>query len=82
MPDTCTDCFLFPELFHKPLHVKFSDQRPSSDGGLLLLKARDRKMNLCPRLADAILDRRDAAKVEHSLLTGSSPGWLRYANER
>ncbi|MCZ7593456.1 MAG: IS1380 family transposase [Kiritimatiellae bacterium] len=69
MPDTCTDCFLFPELFHKPLHVKFSDQRLSSDGGLLLLKARDRKMNLCPRLADAILDRRDAAKVEHSLLS-------------
>lgn len=68
MADTHTDCLLFPDLFHKPLHIQFSDQQLSSDGGLLLLKARDRKLNLCSRLAAAIPDRRQAAKVDHSLL--------------
>ncbi len=68
MTDTPTDCLLFPNLFHKPLHVRFSDQRLSSNGGLLLLKARDRKLNLCARLAAAIPDRRQASKVNHSLL--------------
>lgn len=68
MTDTATDRLLFPDLFHKPVHVQFSDQHLSSDGGLLLLKARDRKLNLCSRLADAIPDRRQAAKVDHSLL--------------
>ena len=68
MADTPTDCLLFPDLFHKPVHVAFSDQQLSSDGGLLLLKARDRKLNLCSRLATALPDRRQAAKVEHSLL--------------
>lgn len=68
MTDTPTDCLLFPDLFHKPVHLQFSDQHLSSDGGLLLLKARDRKLHLCSRLADAIPDRRQAAKVNHSLL--------------
>ncbi len=68
MTDTATDRLLFPDLFHKPLHIQFSDQQLSSDGGLLLLKARDRKLNLCSCLAAAISDRRQAAKVDHSLL--------------
>lgn len=68
MADPATDRLLFPDLFHKPLHIQFSDQQLSGDGGLLLLKARDRKLNLCSGLAAAIPDCRQAAKVNHSLL--------------
>ena len=68
MTNTATHCFLFPALFHKPLQVQFSDQRLSSDGGILLLKARDKRMNLCASLAAAFTDRRQAGKIDHTLL--------------
>lgn len=58
---------LFPELFHKPLQVSFSEQALSSDGGLLLLKARDRKWGLSEALVRGMQDRRQASKVLHEL---------------
>ena len=67
MPDTPTDCFLFPELFDKPLQVCFSDQMLSSDGGLLLIKGRDKKIGLTKAMAEAISDRRQHGKVVHSM---------------
>ena len=67
MADSATECLLFPDLFHKPVHVSFSDQHLSSDGGLLLVKARDKKLGLTHALAQAMRDRRQPGKVEHAL---------------
>jgi len=58
---------LFPELFHKPLQITFSEQALSSDGGLLLLKARDRKLGVSDALARALPERRQISKVLHDL---------------
>ena len=58
---------LLPELFYKPLQITFSEQALSSDGGLLLLKARDHKLGVCEALARALPERRQVSKVEHEL---------------
>jgi hypothetical protein len=39
----------------------------SSNGGLLLLRHAERKLCICERLADAMLDRRDASPVRHAM---------------
>lgn len=59
---------LFEDLFDKPVAVEFTAPDQSSDGGVLLLKAIDRKMNLTPRLANAIRDGRQEGKIEHQIL--------------
>jgi hypothetical protein len=58
---------LFPGLFGKDIVVQFSEPEQSSDGGILLLAALDKKIGLIDRLADAIRDRRQSAKVIHEL---------------
>jgi hypothetical protein len=40
----------------------------SSDGGSLLLRQTDQRLNLLPRLAQCFVDRRDPERVEHSVL--------------
>lgn len=67
MPNAPTDCLLFPDLFDKPVQVRFSDQKLSSDGGLLLLKAREKKIGLIEAMAEAIVDRRQPGKIVHSI---------------
>ncbi|MFQ5916045.1 MAG: IS1380 family transposase [Nitrospinota bacterium] len=57
----------FPHLFEKPLVMKFTAPDQSSDGGVLLLKAIDKKMRLTQRLAEAIRDRRQPGKVVHPI---------------
>ena len=39
----------------------------SSDGGSLLLRQTDQRLNLLPRLAECFVDRRDPERVEHSV---------------
>lgn len=58
----------FPDLFSKPVQVDFSRQSLSSNGGLLLLHAADRRMGLSEALISCLTDRRQPAKVRHSLL--------------
>jgi len=58
---------IFPELLAKPIHFKFDEPHSSSDGGALLLKAADRKLQLTSSLAACLVDERQAAKVKHSL---------------
>ena len=41
-----TQCLLFPDLFDKPVEVRFDQRHGSSDGGAILLKATDRRMGL------------------------------------
>ena len=68
MSKTTRQGVLFQDLFHKPVSVTFSEQTLSSDGGLLLLKARDRHLGLTVTMTRALRDRRQAGKVQHALL--------------
>lgn len=62
-----TQRLIFPELFAKPIHYQFDEPHSSSDGGALLLKAADQKLQLTTTLAACLVDDRQAAKVKHSL---------------
>jgi hypothetical protein len=66
----CTsEVSLFPSLNHKKIAVDFSGGHISSDGGLLLLRAMDRRLGLTRRIADLLPDNRDQSKVIHSMLS-------------
>jgi len=56
----------FPEQFEKPVVVKFDEPCSSSDGGALLLKGADQKLDLSGRLSAILIDRREAGKVRHT----------------
>lgn len=59
---------LFPDLFSKPVQVAFSREHLSSNGGVILLAARDRQLGLTESLAGCLSDRRQASKVDHELV--------------
>ena len=65
---TTTPCVLFPDLFNRPLTATFDVPNASSDGGAVLLKAADRRLDLIPRLARALVDDRQSGKVRHALV--------------
>ena len=68
MPDpTTAPCVLFPELFQKAVQVEFNDEFSSSDGGAILLKAAESKLDLLSHLAGSLGDDRQRGKVRHSL---------------
>jgi hypothetical protein len=58
---------LFPEIFAKPIVMQFDQRQGSSDGGAVLLKAAERRYGLISSMVDCLFDRRQAAKVDHSL---------------
>ncbi|MGH9455354.1 MAG: IS1380 family transposase [Terriglobia bacterium] len=60
-----TQRFLFPDVFPKPVVVEFDQRQGSSDGGAVLLKAADRRLQLTRALAGCLVDQRQAGKVEH-----------------
>src|SRR5882757_8852665 len=62
-----TQRLIVPELFGKPIHYQFDEPHSSSDGGALLLKAADQKLQLSSALAACLIDDRQATKVKHSL---------------
>ena len=61
-----TQC-LFPDLLSKPVVARFDVDYGSSDGGAILLKAADRRLDLIAGLTDCIVDRRDPDKVVHDV---------------
>src|SRR5467141_3805277 len=61
-----TQCLFFPEQFEKPVVVKFDEPCSSSDGGALLLKGADQKLDLSGKLSAILIDRREAGKVRHT----------------
>jgi len=65
--DITRQSVLFPNLFRRPVAVKFAQPHASSDGGAILLKACDERIGLTARLASCIVDARQAGKVEHSV---------------
>jgi DDE family transposase len=54
-----------PALAGKPVHIGFDGGRLTSDGGILLLGAVERRLNIAERLAACIEDRRDPDRVVH-----------------
>ena len=68
MPElTTTQRVLFSDLFQRPVHVEFDDECSSSDGGAILLKAAEAKLDLIGHLGDSLKDARQSGKVRHSL---------------
>jgi len=64
---TTTDCFLFPDIFDRPVVAKFDQRQGSSDGGAILLQAAERRLELTSALAGCLRDDRQAGKVQHEL---------------
>ena len=59
--------FDLPSVGRKKLTIDFAGGNQSSDGGLLLLRAAERKLGVCRRLAAAMPDRRDPERVRHAM---------------
>jgi len=66
-----TECnqssFGFQACGPREIVARFDGGRISSDGGALLLRETDRRLNLLPRLAQCFLDGRQQERVEHSV---------------
>jgi hypothetical protein len=63
-----TTDLVFPFVFDKPIVARFDGGDITSDAGALLLGEADRKLSLCESLAGTILDKRDPAKIAHTIL--------------
>lgn len=68
MSDSTTQSVLFPEIFTKAVVAKFDQDHGSSDGGAVLLKAIDERLELSERLAGCLADPRQAGKVQHPIV--------------
>ena len=67
MTECSQDSFLFAAHFSRRVEAGFTAGRVSSDGGALLLREVDRKINLLARLADCFQDGRMPLLVKHQL---------------
>ena len=59
--------FCFPAVARKKVTAAFDGGRITSDGGVMLLAAAERRLQLADRLAAAIHDPRDARRVRHAI---------------
>ncbi len=59
--------FDLPAVARKKLTVDFDGGNQSSDAGLLLLRAAEKKVGVCARIAAALPDRRDPTRIRHRL---------------
>ncbi len=64
---TTTECLLFPDIFPKAVVARFDQRQGSSDGGAILLKTADRRLQLTSALADCLQDERQPGKVDHEM---------------
>src|SRR6202171_4776971 len=66
-----TECnqsgFGFEACGRREIVARFDGGTISSDGGALLLRQTDRRLNLLPRLAECFLDGRDQDLIEHTI---------------
>jgi Transposase DDE domain group 1 len=66
-----TECtqksFQFAAHFSRRVVAEFSAERLTTDGGVLLLRQVDRRIQLLSRLASCFLDQRDPLRVEHTV---------------
>ena len=64
----CTQSQLgFAKHFRREVVGQFSGGTTTSDGGALLLRETDQKMNLLSRFSQCFLDGRNPALIEHSV---------------
>lgn len=59
--------FSFPAIARKKITAAFDGGRITSDGGVMLLAAAERRLGLADRLAAVICDPRDPARVTHGM---------------
>ncbi len=57
----------FGKHFRRQVSAQFDGGVISSDGGALLLREVDRRLNLLPRVAACFEDRRDPQRIEHQV---------------
>ncbi|ESX81751.1 hypothetical protein X756_31520 [Mesorhizobium sp. LSHC412B00] len=57
----------FPAVGREKITAAFDGGRITSDGGLMLLAAAERRLQLADRLAGAIHDPRDPQRVRHAM---------------
>ncbi len=67
MPESTRQSALFKDVFSKPVVATFDADALTSDGGLLLIGAVDRKTQLTARLCGVLPDERQEGKVVHTL---------------
>ena len=67
MSDDTVEPFLFPAISRKKVTAAFDGGRITSDGGVLLLAAAERRVGLADRLARLIADPRNPLFVTHSV---------------
>jgi hypothetical protein len=60
--------FALPAVCRKKVSVAFDGGRLSSDGGVMLLRDVERRLELAERLAACMADRRDPARIEHEMV--------------
>jgi Transposase DDE domain group 1 len=67
MPEDTIEPFGFPAVGRKKLIAAFDGGRLTSDGGVMLLAAAERRLGIATTLAPLITDPRDPARVTHSV---------------
>ena len=67
MSDDTTAPFLFPAVGRKKVIAAFDGGRITSDGGVMLLAAAERRLGIADRLAGLIADPRNPLFVTHSI---------------
>ena len=60
--------FDLPAIARKKLTVDYDGGNQSSDAGLLLLRAAEKKVGVCARLAATLPDRRDPTRIRHDMI--------------
>ena len=68
MTECNQETFAFTAHFSRRVEAGFTAGQVSSDGGALLLREVDRKINLLGRLAGGFVDGRSPLLVEHSVM--------------
>ena len=67
MTDDNLPPFSFPAVSRKQVTAAFDGGRLTSDGGVMLLAMADRRLGIAERLARCFPDRRDPARITHTL---------------
>jgi len=68
MTECTQSSFGFEDCGSRQVVASFDGGTISSDGGSLLLRETNRRLNLLPRLAECFVDRRAPERVEHSVV--------------
>ncbi len=67
MTECSQQSFGFEEHFSREIRGRFDGGQQTSDGGGLLLRETDRRLNLLPRFAACFVDGRDPERIEHTV---------------